>query len=93
MRVMRKLISLTMTVIAIGEGAIALSKFLRKHRDKRRLARGDAVEIRTPDGETVIYKPAGEHAVRGDTISPTAETGAKPHQDKPSRMGLAGENA
>lgn len=83
---MRKLISLAMTAIAVGEGAIALRAFLKRLRNKRAVERGDALEITTPDGEKVIYKPVNEN---GDCVDTIAEAkGAKPHQDKPSQMGL-----
>ena len=84
---MKKLISLAMTAVAIGEGAIALRGFLKKLRQKRAARRGDAIEFTTPNGDTVIYKPVDEN---GDCVDTVAEAkGAKPHRDKPSHMRLA----
>ncbi|MCK5745692.1 MAG: hypothetical protein KAH44_05730 [Oricola sp.] len=84
---MRKLISLAMTAVAVGEGAIALRGFLKKLRNKRAVERGDAIEITTPGGDKVVYKPVDEN---GDCVDTIAETkGTKPHQEKPSQMGLA----
>lgn len=76
-----------MTAAAVGKGALALRRWLRRRRHKRMVERGDAVEITTPGGETVIYKPAGWDAHRRDAAG--GANGVKPHQDKPSRMGLA----
>ena len=75
---MRKLLSITMTAIAIGEGVIALRGFLRKLHHQRLVKKGEAMELETPNGETVICKPVGK-----------AAADPKPHQDKPSQMGLA----
>lgn len=77
-----------MTAIAVGEGAIALRAFLKRLRNKHAVARGDALEITTPDGEKVIYKPVDENGDCVDTIAEAKANGAKPHQDKPSQMSL-----
>ncbi len=84
---MKKLISLAMTAVAIGEGAIALRRFLKKLRNKRDVERGDAIEIMTPDGDKVIYKPVDAN---NDCVN--AADGAKtvkPHHSKPTHMRLA----
>ena len=75
-----------MTAIAVGEGVLALNRFLRKLRRDRMDAEG-AMEIRKPDGETVMYKP--EEGAE-DNAMDAAPGNAKPHQDRPSQMGLAG---
>jgi hypothetical protein len=85
---MRKLVSLTMTAIALGEGALAIRRFLRKLRVNRMMAEG-AMEVRTPDGNTVIYKPVNENGDCADTVAEAKGSTPKPHQDKPSQMGLA----
>jgi len=86
---MRKIVSFAMTAIAVGEGVMALKRFIRKVRVNRLLASGDAMEIRTLDGESVIYKPVNKDGECVDTIAEAKGATEKPHQDKPSQMGLA----
>lgn len=76
-----------MTAVAIGEGVLAAHALLRRLRQRRIVEKhmvenGEAFEVRTPDGETVICKPVGEGY--------PSDGNPKPHQSKPSQMGLAG---
>ncbi len=68
---------------------MALKRFVRKVRVNRLLASGAAMEVRTPDGDTVIYKPVNKDGDCVDTIAEAKGASPKPHQDKPSQMGLA----
>ncbi len=92
---MRKLISIATTGLALAKGVIALKSYLRSvKRDQAKAIASDALEIRTADGQTVIYKPVDEDGQCVDTVAEAAGTGDKdhkPHQEKPSRMGLAPE--
>ncbi len=62
---------------------------MKKLRNKRAVERGDAIEITTPGGEKVIYKPVDENGDCVDTVAEAKGANPKPHQDKPSQMGLA----
>ena len=86
---MRKFVSFAMTALALGEGAMTVKRFLRKMRHNRMMAEGDAMEVRTPDGDTVMYKPVNKDGECVDTIAEAKGANPKPHQDKPSQMGLA----
>ncbi|WP_425408465.1 hypothetical protein [Hyphococcus sp.] len=98
---MRKLFSLATTALAFGKGVIALNSFLKtRRRAQAKAVASDALEIRTSDGQTVIYKPVDSEGRSVDTVeeatSSTSDksasdksSGEKPHQDKASRMNLA----
>ena len=78
---------MTMTAVAVGEGVLALRKFMRKLKNRRMVEAGDALELRTPDGDTVVYRRVNEE---GDCVEAVGQeqTGSD-HHDKPSQMGLA----